>query len=717
MAETNRFFYEKHLAHQNFTDELLIISKKEDTKDNIKFRLSYLIILKEQNMTELCMNETLKFLSDYLIIKQEAWKYLVQGYLVLIDMYNNLCVYHKAMEKLELARNLIESYAPNEQKLKYLAQICLKSAYYNSEFFKEKSLEIQLQHAQKIIDQTKSKEQQAELYKIKGVNLVDTYQMDKAQGYFEKQLKVLKEIHVEHHPSIIKVYLKLANCCQNLRGDMARLRNAEKYTDKALELAKELFDIQDDSGDEKDFEHLLIVKILIFKAKTSARMFKREDFMEKYQRIELLINSIFKEDETNSNKKILNKISEDASDIGCTEIKSGISRLIKKIIKKNCSPDGVVYAMEYLGVLNEDFSKNPFKAINTLKRGMNKAKDQFGSDTLIYVFYEAYQLLIDLQHPQNNNENFLSLIEQCRLKFLKHFEGLESHYMFSLLYMVEISYYLKQKALKQKMQQQSELKYLNQILQQKCERMIEIDQQRSGKYSTTIIDFLGELANIYISSCQFEKAYEKTQHFMDIIEKMPWLQQDKLFEDKIMMMKVVYEDTKILTGRKKDWKDFEDCQRTIIAKQKLKIGDLAIIIKKCELLQLMNKKQECLEFIKSTLVDNDKTKKYSDGKLANLIMVWLLIAFEQNNSKEFNEAEAKWVLAEKNDTLEFKRAISQEERELMSRIITGHKVQQQEEQQATPSQKLMRLSKKQVAVLVLVGGVAFGLFKIFKAKQ
>ncbi|CDW74277.1 UNKNOWN [Stylonychia lemnae] len=80
LAELYRFFNEKHLAFPLFNDQLLSFAKKEDTNDNIKFRIAYLMILKDQNMDEATTNETLKFLADYLIIKQTAWKYLVQAF-------------------------------------------------------------------------------------------------------------------------------------------------------------------------------------------------------------------------------------------------------------------------------------------------------------------------------------------------------------------------------------------------------------------------------------------------------------------------------------------------------------------------------------------------------------------------------------------------------------------------------------------------------------
>ena len=70
-------------------------------------------------------------------------------------------------------------------------------------------------------------------------------------------------------------------CCINRRGDIERLRHAEIYAEKAFELAKEVFDIQDSDNDE-ELKHLMIVKILLYKAQISSKMLKREEFYERY---------------------------------------------------------------------------------------------------------------------------------------------------------------------------------------------------------------------------------------------------------------------------------------------------------------------------------------------------------------------------------------------------------------------------------------------------
>ncbi|CDW72406.1 UNKNOWN [Stylonychia lemnae] len=676
LAELYRFFNEKHIAFPLLNDHLLSFAKKEDSNDNIKFRIAYLMILKDQNMNEATTNETLKFLADYMIIKQTAWKYLIQGNLILADLYEELSVYQKAVERIDQAKQLLEQNAPDHLKNYWLTEIHLKYAVINSEFYKKGLVNDNLEQAQKLVDLTKNKSHQAQIYKIRGLTATGFYQQEQAQGFYEKMLKILKQLYVEHHPAIIRCYKKLLFCCINRKGDMERLKHAEIYCEKAFELAKEIFDIQD-SDREEDLQHLMLIKILLYKAQISARMLKREEFKEKYQRMKNLLSATLL-DETNINQKMLLKIIDDAGEVDYQEISKEITRLNKKIMKRYNTDDNAFYFLEYFPNLQDDFERKPYKAIHFVNRGMKKFEEQFGKDSLLFLIFELYQILIDISTAKSGLEKYLQQIENARNVLLRHFCGEDKHFIFLILYQTEITYYKKMIEISQINGQNLQQYYLGFI--QRAEKLIEINHNKNGIYSSSDLQLLSEMITYLIPLTQFEKAQKYLDLYMEIVEKLPWIR-NKNPQEEYFYGRVLREDLRILNGRTKDWREFDNFydsiqkDDSICEKEKQTINEIVVVAKKLDLLLLKQDTSDAYAIAKSFLDENEKSKKYSDAQLAKILLIMgsmcaTLLKFE-DVIQISNRLEKAFI----DDSIEFSKSITPQIRKQLSQWVEEAKQQ------------------------------------------
>lgn len=104
-------------------------------------------------------------------------------------------------------------------------------------------------------------------------------EFDEAKIWAEKYLRIKKQYLCEHHPEIVTGYFMLFKCLSWERGNFDKQKQSMLFNEKALDLLKEQFDIND-SENEDSLTYLKVAKTQVNHFMYLARIFKREEAYE-----------------------------------------------------------------------------------------------------------------------------------------------------------------------------------------------------------------------------------------------------------------------------------------------------------------------------------------------------------------------------------------------------------------------------------------------------
>ncbi|CDW82333.1 UNKNOWN [Stylonychia lemnae] len=420
---------------------------------------------------------------------------------------------------------------------------------------------------------------------------------------------------------------------------------------------------------------------------------------------------------------MLMKLIDDAGEVDYQEMSKEITQLNKKIIKRYNTEDNAFYFLEYFPNLYDDFERKPYKVIHFVKRGMKKFEAQFGKDSLLFLNFELYQILIEISSAQSGLERYLQQIEYARTVLLKHFCGEDKHFLFMLLYQTEITYYKKMIEI---CQENGHSQNLNQYLYgfiQRAEKILEINHNKNGIYSSSDLELLSELIAFLITLTQFEKAEKYSDLYMEIVEKLPWIR-NKNSQEEYYQGRLLREDLRILSGRAKDWKEFDNFYNSIqkndsiSEKDRLCINEIVLMVKKVDLLLLKQDTSNAYAIAKSFLDQNEKSKKFSDAQLAKILLNMMsmsatLLKFEDVVS--FSERLDKAFI---DDSIEFSKSITPQMRKQISQW--AQEAKQQVHISKIKNQNNYASAKKYLIGTAAVGftlSIAFGIFKYLQNKH